>query len=52
MTVYCANDPCETPAIVRTEKGTPLCWTCSEAYRWGMASPDGSLTDLEPEEEE
>ena len=49
---YCANDPCDAPAVKRTEKGTPLCRCCAEAYSWGMASPDGQLTDIENEEEE
>lgn len=52
MTVYCANDPCESEARFRTEKGTPLCWCCAEAYGWGMASPDGSVTSIEEGEED
>ena len=45
-TIYCANE-CENEATKRTEKGTPLCWACSEAYKWGMASPDGNVTDID-----
>ncbi len=44
-TIYCAN--CDTEATKRTEKGTPLCETCAEAYSWGVASPNGRLYDLD-----
>lgn len=44
MTIYCANDPCEAPAIgFIKETRTPLCWTCQEAYQWGQASPENTF---------
>lgn len=49
-TTYCAL--CDSEALNLTEKGTPLCATCSEAYSWGMSSPNGSLRFLGEEDEE
>lgn len=36
--LYCAN--CETEATHITSSGTPLCYTCANAYEWGQASAD------------
>jgi len=45
--MYCANDPCETEAVVIVEEtNTPLCRTCSQAYMLGQASPHNHLYNI------
>ncbi len=48
--IYCANDPCETPAtkFYRTESGgiMPLCNTCAGAFELGQVNPDADLEDI------
>ena len=36
--IYCANGACGDEAHFRTGLGTPLCYTCCQAYELGQAS--------------
>ncbi len=42
---YCANGSCETEAVYLTVGGTPLCYTCGQAYELGQ----GSIRALYPD---
>lgn len=58
MTIFCANDPCETEAkfYYVTSKGARfyLCYTCLEAFQLGQANADKYVygIDDDPDDED
>ncbi len=53
MTIFCANDPCETEALYYyvTSKGARfhLCRTCMEAFELGQVNADKYIYGIDDE---
>jgi len=49
--IFCSNCDAEAVAkIIVHDNGDlecPLCQTCKEAFEWGQASPDSTVTGLD-----
>jgi hypothetical protein len=44
MKEYCAI--CQAEATHRTDRNTPLCQSCKNAYELGQNNPDGSVDEI------
>ena len=53
--IFCSNCDNEANAkVIHHDNGdleTPLCRTCREAYEWGQASPESTVTLIDGDDE-